>query len=168
MVEKTTKPPMKTSTKAGGIAAALAAAALVATPLISKWEGRRLNPYLDIVQVWTVCDGETRVEMRRYTHAECDALTAKAIESDFGPVVLRCTPALAARPRVLAAAISLAYNIGAPAYCRSTVARRFNAGDWRGACTGFLAWNRAGGRVVAGLTNRRREESALCLSGIEA
>ncbi len=143
-----------------------AAAIAVATPLIQKWEGRSLDPYYDIVKVRTVCDGETRVEMRRYTHAECDTLTAKAIQSDFGPKVLACTPALRDRPYQLGAAISLSYNIGSANYCRSTVARRFNAHDWRGGCDAFRMWNRAGNRFVQGLANRREAERAVCLKGL--
>lgn len=154
------------STRLAGATAALAAAALIATPLIERWEGTRTASYRDIVGVWTVCTGETRVAMRRYTLTECRALLSKAIRSDYGAGVLRAVPALAGRPRVLAASISLAYNIGVPAFARSTVARRFNAGDWRGGCDAFLMWNRAGGRVVQGLVNRRTDERRLCLEGI--
>ena len=50
--------------------------------------------------------------------------------------------------------------------CRSTAARRFNAGDWRGGCEAFLMWNKAGGRPVRGLTLRRQRERALCMKGL--
>ncbi len=46
------------------------------------------------------------------------------------------------------------------------MARRLNAGDIRGACDALLAWNKAGGRVVQGLTNRRQDERRLCLEGL--
>ena len=49
-------------------------------------------------------------------------------------------------PQIIAAS-SLTYNIGVAAYNRSTVARRFSAGDWRGACDAFLAFSYAGGRM---------------------
>ena len=147
------------------IAMAVAGAVAIALPVISRWEGRSLDPYKDIVGVWTVCDGDTRVQMRRYTHAECDAMTRKAA-GEFAAKVLACTPTLRDRPQQLAAATSLAYNIGADAYCRSTVARRFNAGDLRGACNGFGAWVYAGGERVQGLVNRRADETKLCLTGL--
>ena len=60
------------------------------------------------------------------------------------------------------AATQLAYNIGATAFCNSTVAKRFNARDYAGACAAFSMWNKAAGRVVAGLVNRRAAERALC------
>lgn len=157
---------MNRATKINGAAAALAAAALIAMPLVERWEGTRTVPYRDIVGVWTVCTGETRVAMRRYTPAECRAMLHEAVVSDYGRGVLNAVPALEHRPRQLAASISLAYNIGVPAFARSTAARRFNRGDWRGGCEAFLMWNRAGGRVVRGLVNRREDERRLCLEGL--
>jgi lysozyme len=61
------------------------------------------------------------------------------------------------------ASIQLAYNIGAGAFCRSTVVKRFNAMDYEGACDAFLMWNKVGGREVRGLTKRRERERELCL-----
>lgn len=152
--------------KINGAAAALGAAALFALPMIERWEGTRLDPYRDIVGVWTVCTGETRVPMRRYTRDECRGMLDRAIASEYGVGVLAAVPTLEHRPRQLAASISLAYNIGVPAFARSTVARRFNRGDWRGGCDAFLMWTRAGGRVVQGLVNRRRDERRLCLEDL--
>lgn len=69
----------------------------------------------------------------------------------------------------LAAAVSFAYNVGAGAYCGSTTAKRFNAGDWMGAChamneadNGRLQWVTADGRVLSGLVKRRAQERELC------
>lgn len=61
------------------------------------------------------------------------------------------------------AAIQLAYNIGPTAFCRSTVVKRWNAGDYAGGCDAFLMWVKAGGKVLHGLVNRRQEERRLCL-----
>jgi len=144
----------------------VAAALALAVPMIERWEGTRLIPYRDIVGIMTVCTGETRVEMRRHTREECSALLRQAVVNDYGAAVLKAVPALERRPYQLAASISLAYNIGGAAFARSSVARRFNAGDWRGGCEAFLMWNRAGGRVVQGLVNRRLDERRLCLTGL--
>jgi len=148
----------------GGGFVALALA--IATPTIERWEGTRTDPYRDLVGVWTVCTGETRAPMRRYTPAQCQALLHAALANDFAPAVLKAVPALRERPHQLAASISLAYNIGPAAFARSSAARRFNAGDWRGGCEAFLMWNKAGGHVVPGLERRRRDERALCLTGL--
>lgn len=148
----------------GGAFVALAVA--IATPMVEQWEGTRLAPYRDMAGIATVCTGETRVAMRKYTPAECAAMLRRALADDYAPAVLKAVPALRDRPNQFAASISLAYNIGAVAFARSTVARRFNAGDWRGGCDAFLMWTRAGGRVLPGLEKRRRAERQLCLKGL--
>jgi len=153
-----------TKQKVGAGAAISAAVLLVATPFIGKWEGTRTTPYKDVIGVMTVCTGETRVAMRKYTVAECSDMLNKAIAHQYGPAVLKCTPVLIEHPNELAAAISLTYNIGTGAYCKSSIARNFNAGRITAACNGFPAWNRAGGRVINGLTLRRKDEQKLCLT----
>ncbi|MFT3965597.1 MAG: lysozyme [Sphingobium sp.] len=145
------------------LAAALAAALSIATPEIMRWEGKRNDPYRDIVGVMTVCYGETQAPMRRYSDAECSAMLARRVERDFARPILACIPGFAARPHAFAAAISLSYNIGTSGFCRSTAAARFKKGDWRGGCEAMLAWNRAGGKVVPGLVRRREAERRLCL-----
>lgn len=150
----------------------VATAAIVA-PFVAGWESGgepKLVAYHgkhDPAGVWTICNGETlgvkpgMVE----TIEGCAARDEAALVRHAEPV-LACTPTLRGHPNQLSAAISLAYNIGTGAYCRSTVDRRFDAGDWRGACDAFLMWNRSNGAVVRGLDRRRRAERALCLKDL--
>lgn len=154
-----TRPKSKLVALVGTTAAGL----ILAT--VSTWEGKRNDPYRDIVGVWTVCYGETQRPMRRYTDAECSAMLERRLV-DYAQPVLARNPNLAGRPNQLAAAVSLSYNIGQSAYARSSVARLFSAGQYRAACEGFMRWNRAGGKPVKGLTNRRAFERALCLKGL--
>lgn len=63
------------------------------------------------------------------------------------------------------AMVSLAYNIGVGAFQKSTLLRMHKAGDYDGAAKQFLRWNRAGGRVMRGLTRRRTAEMELYRSG---
>jgi lysozyme len=143
------------------------AAAAIIVPEVGAWEGNRNDPYRDIVGIWTVCRGDTAdvVPGRRETDAECDARFERQLIAHAKPV-MACVPALKDRPNQLAASVSLAYNIGPAAYCRSNVAKRFNAGNWRGGCDAFLAWRFAGGREIRGLVNRRQSERAICLRGL--
>lgn len=126
-----------------------------------------LKAYLDIVKVPTICDGITRnVKLgQAATEAECAAMLEAELVRHAEPVIA-CVPKLYGKPNQAAASVSLAYNIGTAGFCKSTAARRFNAGDWRGGCDAFLMWNKAGGKVVAGLDRRRREERALCLTDL--
>jgi lysozyme len=151
--------------RAGLIAVVGACAAAIMTPLVAGWEGKRNDPYLDIVAVQTVCYGETRVRMRRYSDAECEDMLADAL-GEFAVEVLARNPELLQRPHVLAAATSLAYNIGSAAYRQSSAARHFSAGRWRAGCDAILLWRRAGGKVIRGLVKRRRAERAICLEGL--
>lgn len=153
----------KTSRTLVGTVGATAAAALIA--LVATWEGKSNDPYRDIVGVWTVCYGETKVEMRRYSDPECKAMLEQSLVGYADPVLKR-NPELKGHPHQLAAAVSLAYNIGPSAYSRSTVARRFSAGNWKSACDAFLMWRYAGGKEVRGLLNRRKAERQLCLKGL--
>lgn len=58
--------------------------------------------------------------------------------------------------------VSLAYNVGVPAVCKSTLARKANAGEeW---CAEILRWNRQNGVILPGLTKRRQEEYAKCVT----
>lgn len=134
---------------------------------ISGPEYRRA--YADIVGVWTICDGDTKnvrpgmIETRE----GCTRRLEQQLVNHARPV-LACVPGLGWRGREnqLIASVSLAYNIGTGGFCRSTVARRFNAGDWRAGCDAMLMWNKAGGREVRGLTLRRQRERAICLRGL--
>ncbi len=63
----------------------------------------------------------------------------------------------------LDAYLSLTYNVGVGAFCGSTLVKKLNARDYSGACHEILRWNRAGGKVLAGLTKRRESEFKKCM-----
>lgn len=145
-----------------GIVGTVAAGLLMT--LIPGEEGTQYKAYQDIAGVWTICQGDT-TDVRPgmvETKEGCQTRLIKQLETR-APQVLACTPGLKDRPYTLAAAISLSYNIGVPAYCRSTAAVRFNAGDIQGGCNAFLPWNKVHGRTVKGLVNRRHRERDICL-----
>lgn len=156
-----------TTTQKGAAGVALAAMLALATPLVGVWEGKSNLPYPDKLAggLMTVCYGETRVEMRPYSDAECSVMLQRGL-ADFATPVLKRNPELEDRPNQWAAATSLAYNIGVANYRKSTVAKRFSAGRWREGCNAFLLWNNASGKVVRGLTRRREAERQTCLRGI--
>lgn len=127
-----------------------------------------LHAYQDVVGVWTACDGVAYVKRgATFTPDQCNAMLEQQLVK-HAEGVMACTPGLrpAGHDHQRIAAVLLAYNIGVGGYCRSTVARRFNAHDYRGACDAFLLWNKAGGRVVKGLDNRRRRERSICLQDV--
>lgn len=128
---------------------------------------QHLKAYRDIVGVVTICDGDTKnVKMGQVaTQAECTARLERQLIAHAEPII-KCVPGLKGRTNQVVASVSLAYNIGTAGFCKSSVARRFNAGQWKSGCDAFLMWNKAGGRVIRGLDNRRKRERALCLQGL--
>lgn len=141
-----------------------------------------LRVYLDIVGVATACDGITTYKGKplprnhTFTEAQCtEMLEEELVKHAQG--VMACTPGLALSPAILTersregprfAAVSLAYNIGVSGYCNSTARRRFNAGNMAGGCEAITWFNKAGGRVVRGLVNRRNKEARVCREGLGA
>ena len=61
------------------------------------------------------------------------------------------------------ALVSWAFNVGINAARNSTLMEKLNNGDYLGAADQFQRWNRAGGRVLNGLTRRREAERELFL-----
>lgn len=162
--------PRKLSTAKKATAGTAAAALLIATPLTARWEGKRNVTYADLVGVSTACYGHTGKDVgwigKRWSDAQCLAMLDADLKNHMDGVIAAVPSIVERDPRVLASATVLTFNIGVGAFKRSTVASRFNAGRWREGCDAYLMWNRAGGKVVRGLANRREEERRLCLQGV--
>jgi lysozyme len=149
------------------LTAATIATLSIATPFIIKWEDTKNWAYQDIVDVWTICSGETRNVYRGMyrTDKECEEMTRKAVlEFAQGIDDMVKVPMT---PELHAALTSWAYNVGLEAARRSTLIRRLNTGDYRGACEQLKRWNKAGGQTVRGLVNRRADEYQMCIKGIK-
>lgn len=140
----------------------------IALPLIARWEGLRLRPYLCSAGVATIGIGSTRYLDGRPVRLTDPAITAEhahilarqQVCGDYLPAVLSLCPGLDT-PQRIAAVTSWAYNLGTGALRASTMRKRINAQDWPGAARECLRWDRAAGRQVRGLTIRRQAEAAL-------
>lgn len=138
--------------------------------LIKKWEGFRAEAYLCPANVWTIGYGTTAAagvgispkRGMKVTEAQASAYLAKTVDK-FATQV-RGMVKVPVNENQFGALVSLAYNIGPGAFVKSTLLRKLNDGDYPGAADQFRVWNKAGGKVLAGLTNRRKEERALFVS----
>lgn len=151
---------------AGGAAVAIAMQFVV--PLIDRLEAVKHVPYYDVVNVLTVCAGHTGPDVvvhKVYTTQECDALTEKDV-TKAASGVLAVSPNLKNHPMQLAAAISFSYNIGIKGYAKSSVARNFNAGNYKAGCKALFKYEYAKGRYIRGLANRRQQEYTICMKGL--
>lgn len=160
--------PPKARNAKGPAAAVMAAAILIATPVIMTKEGKRNVGYRDVIGVPTACYGATGQGVKvgqRYTDAECNTRLAKDVRAHAEKIVACIKVPVSAKTE--AAFISFAFNVGTGAFCKASLTRKLNAGDYAGACNGLLAWDYAGGKRVAGLTKRRQDERALCLAGLD-
>lgn len=113
---------------------------------------------------WTIGWGATGPGIGQgtvWTKAQCDT----RFEADLARYARDVADALGDAPTTQAqfdALVSFHYNTGAIA--RATLTALHRAGDHAGAAAEFGRWNRAGGRVLGGLTRRRAAEARLYLS----
>jgi len=132
----------------------------IVVELLKKFEGCSLVAYQDIVGVWTIGYGET-LNVRQgmvWTQEKADSeLSRRALY--FLLIVLQKCPQLHLEPpERIAACVSLAYNIGLGAFGVSSVKRYTMLQEYERAAKSILLWNKAGGRIVRGLTLRRQLE----------
>ncbi len=147
-------------------AAAGAATLGLAAVVVANYEGLRTSAYLDPVGIPTVCYGHTATARMGQTlsQAECDRL----LEGDLGEA-LAAVDKLVKVPLPVerrAALASFTYNVGAGQLASSTLLRKLNAGDPKGACAELSRWVYAGGRKLPGLERRRASERELCEAGL--
>lgn len=136
----------------------------VAVELIKPFEGLRLEAYPDPGtggDPWTIGYGSTGPGIKKgvkWTLEQAERRLEQDVQkfADGVAAVVK----VATNQNQMGAMISLAYNIGLGAFSGSTLLRKLNAGDYNGAKEQFARWNRAGGRVMAGLTRRRSAEAA--------
>lgn len=134
--------------------------------LIKQFEGCRLEAYLDSVGVPTIGYGSTEgVTMGdKITQEEADALLLEDLvrfekcvnEHVDVPITQEQYDSL----------VCFAFNVGCGALIGSTLLKLLNAGNYTAAAQQFLRWDKAGGKVLAGLTRRRHAESDLFSRGI--
>ncbi len=151
-----------------GIAIDQMVVSLFGIDLICGFEGLRLKAYDDGVGVWTIGFGTTiypngiRVKKGDIcTEAQAKAYMAYDLKKFESTVNSAVTVPL--NQNQFDALVSLAYNIGIGAFSKSTLVKKLNAGDIRGAVEQFDVWVNAGGKRMQGLVNRRAKEKEVFL-----
>jgi lysozyme len=149
-------------------------ASIQAANLIAEFEGFRANAYPDPAtgdEPWTIGYGSTMYHdgvkvIKGDEISKEDAL--KELEFEVHDHI---EPAVNAMLRTQVsqeqfdALVCFAYNVGVGNLRSSTLLKMLNAGeDPEEVAKQFLRWNRAAGRVMAGLTRRRQAEADLFLA----
>ena len=136
--------------------------------LIKQFEGCKLTAYQDSVGVWTIGYGWTKpvdgkpiragMTIKQETAERLLKTGLVSYESDVSRLVK-----VGLTQGQFDALVSFTYNLGARSLSTSTLLRKLNAGDYAGAAVEFLRRNKAGGKVLNGLTRRREAERDLFL-----
>ena len=138
--------------------------------LLGELEGIVLKPYRDSVGIPTIGIGSTYYEDGTRVRMTDKPITTeraiqlaknvvKSFELKVNQVIL-----LPMTQNQFDSMVLLCYNIGESGFARSSVVRHFNQGNLQKAADSFLLWNKAGGKVLRGLTNRRNKERELFLT----
>lgn len=110
---------------------------------------------------WTIGWGATGPGIAQgtvWTQAQCDERLDKDLVR-YADEVSKAIGGSATTPNQFDAMVSFHYNTGAIG--RATLTEKHIAGDHSGAAREFPRWNRAGGKILSGLTRRRAAEAAL-------
>ena len=130
---------------------------------IRREEGERLTAYADIIGVWTIGVGHTGAVDGKPV-AKGMVISADKSRELLSADLLKFESAITRLVKVplqqyeCDALVSLVFNIGETNFARSTLLKKLNTNDFKGAAEQFLAWKNAGGRPVQGLLNRRKRE----------
>lgn len=137
--------------------------------LIKKSEGLRLKAYPDPASggaPWTIGYGSTGADIRAglvWTVEQADARLTRDVTT-FAQGVGRLIGSSKTTQHQFDAMTCLAYNIGLGNFSKSSVLANHKIGRYANAAAAFSLWNKAAGKVMAGLTTRRAAEAALYLA----
>lgn len=142
---------------------------------IAAHEGVRLKAYPDPAtggEPWTIGVGHTSAaglpkvyKGMTITADECDEILLRDLATFERAVEKLVTVPL--NQNQFDALVSFTFNVGAGNLQKSTLLRKLNARDYRGAADQFAVWNKAAGKVMKGLTSRRADERALFLKPVQ-
>ena len=134
-------------------------------PIVKEFEGCKLQAYPDPATggaPWTIAWGRTKGVKKgdTCTQAQADAWLNEEYD-EFESAVIKALGGARTTDNQLGAMVCFAYNCGVANLKSSTLLRKHKAGDYAGAAKEFARWNKAGGRVLPGLTRRRAAEAKL-------
>jgi len=139
-----------------------------ALSLIKQFEGCKLTAYPDpgtggkpfTIGWGSTTDGQGAAIApgTKWTQPQADQRLASHV-AEFARGVDKLLGGAATTAAQKGALVSLAYNIGLGNLGSSTLLRKHNAADYDGAAAQFAVWNKAAGKVMQGLVNRRTAEA---------
>jgi len=132
--------------------------------LIKRFEGLSLKPYLCPAKIPTIGYGNTYYEDGTKVAMDDKPITAKRAEMLLKLIVDKFAIGVEKVLKVkleqnqFDAVVSFAYNVGLGNLKTSTLLKKINNSEFKEAYKEFGKWNKAGGKVLTGLTLRREAE----------
>ena len=131
------------------------------TEILKYFEGCKLTAYQDSVGVWTIGYGHTKgvYNGMTITQEEAEQMLLTELEEYEGYIENMVTVPLTQNQ--FDALVVWIYNLGPTNFKNSTLLKELNAGNYNAAGQEITRWNKAGGKVLAGLVKRREAEAQL-------
>lgn len=152
-----------------------------AIKMVMHHEGVRQKPYRCPARLWTVgCghvlypdQGKMKIDQRdgfplkpednrTFSMEEVDGILKSDLQRFERGVATYCPVELTQGQ--FDALVSFSFNVGLGTLQRSTLRQKVIRGEMEGASEEFLKYCMAGGKILRGLQNRRKDEQALFLS----
>jgi len=157
-----------------------------AITMIKHHEGFRTRPYRCPARLWTIGVGHVLYpdqaeipstpegiirrkeyplrpeDNRAFSVEEINELLRKDLSRFERGVSIYCPGRLSQSE--FDALVSFSFNLGLGTLQRSTLRQKVNRGDYKNAAEEFLKYTKAGGIILKGLVNRRKDERELFLS----
>lgn len=137
--------------------------------IIKQYEGFRAKPYLCPAKIPTIGYGATYYTDGRKVKLSDPAISEADADKLLDKMLVKYEDAVNRYVQVpmtqnqFDALVSFCYNLGQENLRNSTLLKKLNNKDYNGAADQFLRWDKANGKVLAGLTKRRTDERKLFL-----
>jgi lysozyme len=131
--------------------------------LVKLFEGCKLEAYQDSVGIWTIGYGHTKGIKKgdKITQEQATKFLHKDLDIHSDPINKLVKVNLSQNQ--YDALASFIFNLGGRNFSTSTLLKKLNQEDYQATANEFPRWNKAGGKVLRGLTRRRECEKFLFL-----
>ncbi|APG16281.1 lysozyme [Kosakonia radicincitans] len=136
--------------------------------LIKSFEGLSLEKYRDAVGKWTIGYGHLILPNENFPQALSKVEAEDLLRADLGMTErgVHRLVTVDLNQNQFDALVAFAFNVGLGNLQNSTLLRLLNQGQYQEAADQLPRWNKAGGKILAGLTRRRDAERALFMAPV--